>query len=200
MTSPYDKAIRHAKQCARRGLGVESCGYKATTWRSAWLKAYEEEKQMNFDDFETDVKTAEAKLNETSDTKTDQLVGLKTVWFFQTLTAIPMVPPSAAATPLRKGAFLVGGNVVGLGDCHCRAFGLLETGFRGLLGRFLLRTLFRGGGEFFLGHPPFPILLLLSLIFRHLAILRQWGDLLVVVPAVSVMRSEVILPEPCPPR
>lgn len=64
MTSPYDKAIRHAKECARRGMSVESCGYKAPTWRTAWLKAFEGAQQMQFDNFEDDIKTAEGKLHE----------------------------------------------------------------------------------------------------------------------------------------
>jgi ribosome modulation factor len=46
MNSPYGKAIRHAKECARLGKGVESCGYKQSNWRAVWLKAFEEAQQL----------------------------------------------------------------------------------------------------------------------------------------------------------
>lgn len=46
MKSPYDKAIRHANECARRGLGVDSCAYKASNWRAAWLKAFQKAQQQ----------------------------------------------------------------------------------------------------------------------------------------------------------
>lgn len=51
MPSPYDKAIRHAEDCAKRGLGVESCGYSDPAYRSVWLKAFENKQQvvMDFD-------------------------------------------------------------------------------------------------------------------------------------------------------
>jgi len=51
LINPYQKAVRHAQECARRGQGVESCGYKTERWRSVWLKAFEEAKQikLNFD-------------------------------------------------------------------------------------------------------------------------------------------------------
>lgn len=66
MINPYKKAINHAKLCAATGQGVEACGYKNGTWRTVWLAAYEEAKQVdfNFDNFETDVQQAEAKIND----------------------------------------------------------------------------------------------------------------------------------------
>ena len=64
MSSPYNKAIRHAVRCAQFGLGVEACAYKTMAWRTAWLQAFEKEQQMKFDDFETDVKQAEDSINE----------------------------------------------------------------------------------------------------------------------------------------
>lgn len=71
MASPYDKAIRHAIESARRGLDVEACGYKSPTWRSAWLKAFQEAQQMDFplDDFDDDVKKAEEAFNANNNTE-----------------------------------------------------------------------------------------------------------------------------------
>lgn len=71
MASPYDKAIRHAIECARRGDGVEACGYKSPRWRSAWLKAYQGAQQMDFplDDFDDDVTKAEEAINASNNTE-----------------------------------------------------------------------------------------------------------------------------------
>jgi exodeoxyribonuclease VIII len=66
MVSPYDKAIRHAKEMARRGHGVETCGYKSANWRGAWLQTFEEAKQMDFplDNFDDDIAIAEENIND----------------------------------------------------------------------------------------------------------------------------------------
>jgi len=49
MNSPYDKAIRHAQECARRGLDVTACCYKASNWQTAWLKAFQKAQQVPLD-------------------------------------------------------------------------------------------------------------------------------------------------------
>jgi hypothetical protein len=82
--------------------------------------------------------------------------------------------PSAAAAPLRKGTFFVGGNVIGFGDRSRHALRPLRNSLLRLLGRFLLSTLF-SGSKFFLGDPSFPIFLFLLFILRHLTIPRQFG-------------------------
>ena len=45
-TSPFKKAILHAKETARRGGTVADCGYRRGAWRSVWLKTFENEQQI----------------------------------------------------------------------------------------------------------------------------------------------------------
>lgn len=45
-SSPFKKAVLHAKETARRGGSVADCGYPRGAWRSVWLQTFENEQQI----------------------------------------------------------------------------------------------------------------------------------------------------------